>query len=554
MQSSDKELVQFVVEALAYHGIQKVILSPGSRNAPFAIAFDAHPQIETLVVHDERAAAFIALGWAEQTQTPVAICCTSGSACLNYYPALAEAYYRNIPILALTADRPTKWINQGDGQTIVQAEVFKNHSHAYLAFDEDNFTYNAAQLVQISTFLSRLSQPWKGPIHLNIGLNEPLYGLAPVQNFEFKPSPELAANCILPDFTPIEGKKIMVIVGQMDPNPALAIQLARFAQFSNVVVLVENTSNLQHELFNACIDRSLNGFEATDPAYQPEVLLSFGGAIVSKRIKAYLRQIPLAIHWRCSYDFPQMNTFGTLSAHLPLAPIELIQALLSSELALQTTNFSGKWKALDYLAKDRLAEFKSTDEHLHDYDIFQTLQECLVGPLHLHLANSSVVRYAQLFDPIKDVIYHSNRGTSGIDGSVSTAVGAALASPQEQHLLICGDTSFIYDSNALWTAPFPKNLKIILIQNHGGGIFQIIPGPANSPLRAQYFEATHQKSPGKIAEGYGFEVIYLSEKSKLETVVSSFFDRTDGPQILEITTEQNQNAQVLKDFFNFVKK
>lgn len=553
MQSSDKELVQFVVEALAYHGIQKVILSPGSRNAPFAIAFDAHPQIETLVVHDERAAAFIALGWAEQTQTPVAICCTSGSACLNYYPALAEAYYRNIPILALTADRPSQWINQGDGQTIVQAEVFKNHSHAYLAFDEDNFTYNTAQSVQISSFLNRLSQPWKGPIHLNIGLNEPLYGLSAFQYFKFPVVLTENLKSTLPDLSSLSGKKIMVIVGQMEPNPALAIQLARFAKYSNVVVLVENTSNLQHELFNACIDRSLNGFDATDPAFQPEVLISFGGAIVSKRIKAYLRQIPLAIHWRCSYDFPQMNTFGTLSAHLPIAPLELIQDLLSSELALHTSNFSGKWKALDYLAKDRQAEFKSTEEHLHDYDIFSTLQELVVGPLHLHLANSSVVRYAQLFDPIKDVIYHSNRGTSGIDGSVSTAVGAALANPKEQHLLVCGDTSFIYDSNALWTTPFPKNLKIILIQNHGGGIFQIIAGPAQSPLRTQYFEATHQKSPGKIAEGYGFEVLYLSEKSKLEAVVSVFLETTDGPQILEITTEQNQNAQILTDFFNFVK-
>jgi 2-succinyl-5-enolpyruvyl-6-hydroxy-3-cyclohexene-1-carboxylate synthase len=554
MQSSDKELVQFVVAALAYHGIQKVILSPGSRNAPFAIAFDAHPQIETLVVHDERAAAFIALGWAERTQSPVAICCTSGSACLNYYPALAEAYYRNIPILALTADRPSKWINQGDGQTIVQAEVFKNHSHAYLAFDEDNFTYNAAQSVQISSFLNRLSQPWKGPIHLNIGLNEPLYGLAPFQNFDIKPSPQEAVNCILPDLATIEGKKIMVIVGQMEPNPALEIQLARFAKYSNVVVLVENTSNLKDELFNHCIDRSLNGFEPTDPAFQPEVLISFGGAIVSKRIKAYLRQISLEIHWRIGHDFPEMNTFGTLSAHLPIEPTQFMEALLQSNLSLQTINFKGKWKAIDYIAKDKQAAFVTLATTLFDYDVFNCLQGQINGPLHLHLANSSVVRYAQLFDPITDVIYHSNRGTSGIDGSVSTAVGAALASPNQKHLLLCGDTSFIYDSNALWTAPFPKNLKIILIQNHGGGIFQIISGPANSPLRSQYFEATHQKSPGKIAEGYDFEVLYLSDKSKLASAVSTFLETTDGPQMIEITTEQDQNAQVLTDFFNFVKK
>ena len=554
MQSSDKELVQFVVAALAYHGIQKVVLSPGSRNASFAIAFDAHPQIETIVVHDERAAAFIALGWAEQTQTPVAICCTSGSACLNYYPALAEAYYRNIPILALTADRPSKWINQGDGQTIVQAEVFKNHAHAYLAFDEDTFEFNTHSTQQISAFLSHLSQAWKGPIHLNIGLNEPLYGLAAMQAFEFERQQPQATNPDLPDFTRIEGKKIMVLVGQMDPNPRLAYLLAQFAELSNVVVLVENTSNLKNELFNHCIDRSLNGFEQNDPAFQPEVLISFGGAIVSKRIKAYLRQTPLDIHWRIAPDFPEMNTFGTLSANLPMEPTQFIEALLRSNLSLQTNNYKGKWKAIDYIAKDKQVAFVTSQTTLFDYDIFNSLQERIEGPFHLHLANSSVVRYAQLFDPLPNVVYHSNRGTSGIDGSVSTAVGAALASPSEQHLLICGDTSFIYDSNALWTSPFPQNLKIILIQNHGGGIFQISPGPANSALRAQYFEATHQKSPGKIAEGYGFEVRYLSDKSKLDATISTFLALTEGPQILEITTAQNQNAQVLQDFFNFVKK
>ena len=553
MQSSDKELVQFVVEALVQHGIQKVVLSPGSRNAPFAIAFDAHPQIETRVVHDERAAAFIALGWAQQSQTPVAICCTSGSACLNYYPAIAEAYYRNIPILALTADRPAKWINQGDGQTIVQREVFKNHTHSYLGFDEDSFVLNTSNKNAIQQFLAYLDRSWKGPIHLNIGLNEPLYGLAAFKQFSFEPQTNKVEPTILPDLSVLSGKKIMVLVGQMEPNHPFERLLSEFASWSNVVVLVENTSNLQNELFNHCIDRSLNSIDPNDSAFHPEVLLSFGGAIVSKRIKAYLRQIPLNIHWRIGFDFPEMNTFGTLSAQLSQDPVIFMRALLQTSLNLQTTNFKGKWKAIDYKAKDRLTQFTSSAQHLHDFDVFQALQATLEGPLNLHLANSSVVRYAQLFDPIPSVTYFSNRGTSGIDGSVSTAVGAALASPSEQHLLICGDTSFIYDSNALWTSPFPKNLKIMIIQNHGGGIFQIIPGPAQSPLREQYFEATHPHHPGKIAEGFGFEVHYLSEKSKLENAVATFLADNNGPQILEISTEQSLNAQVLKDFFNFVK-
>jgi 2-succinyl-5-enolpyruvyl-6-hydroxy-3-cyclohexene-1-carboxylate synthase len=552
MQSSDKELVQFVVAALAHHGVRLVVLSPGSRNSSFAIAFDAHPQFETLVVHDERAAAFIALGWAQQTQTPVAICCTSGSACLNYYPALSEAYYRNIPIVALTADRPAKWINQGDGQTIVQAEVFKNHAHAYLGFDEDQFVADPQASAQIHAFLQILHQPWTGPIHLNIGLNEPLYGLAAPKDFEFPAISTKQLSAQFPDFSLLSDKKIMVLVGQMDPNPTLAFQLALFAKYSNVVVLVENTSNLQHERFNACIDRSLNSFDAADSNYQPDVLISLGGAIVSKRIKAYLRQTQLQLHWRLASDFPDMNTFGLLSACLHLEPSLFFKEALAQELSLNSINYQGKWKALDYIAKDQQAHFKTAPETLFDYDVFAALQQVLPNACMLHLANSSVVRYAQLFDPIEGVQYYSNRGTSGIDGSVSTAVGAALANRAQQHILVCGDTSFIYDSNALWTNPFPKNLKIIIIQNHGGGIFQIIPGPANSPLRAQYFEATHQKSPGKIAEGFGFDVQFLSAKNQLNATLEDFL--INDIQLLEIQTYQDGNAQVLADFFNFVKK
>lgn len=553
MQSSDKELVQFVVAALAHYGIQKVILSPGSRNSSFAIAFDAHPTIETMVVHDERAAAFIALGWAEQTQKPVAICCTSGSACLNYYPALAEAYYRNIPLLALTADRPAKWINQGDGQTIVQAEVFKNHCHAYLGFDEDTFELNEQSQAQISEFFQHLYKPWKGPVHLNIGLNEPLYGLAAQRSFDFAPLAAKLPTTFLPDFSALVGKKILVLVGQMEHNAHLEKRLAEFAAYSNVVVLVENTSNLQHPLFHACIDRSLNGFDPSDVNFQPEVLISLGGAVVSKRIKAFLRQTKLVLHWRLAADFPEMNTYGTLTACLNCEPTDFFTALLKAELQLSTANFQGKWKALDYLAKDKQGSYETDPNQLFDYDIFAAVQETLPEPAVLHLANSSVVRYAQLFDPIAGVRYRSNRGTSGIDGSVSTAVGAALASPSQNHLLICGDTSFIYDSNALWTSPFPKNLKIIIIQNHGGGIFQIIPGPATSPLRSTYFEATHQKSPGKIAQGYGFEVHFHQDKSSLNSTLKQFFKQATC-QIIEISTQQDANAGVLQDFFNFVKK
>lgn len=552
MQSSDKILVQWLATRTAQAGIQYVVLSPGSRNAPFAIAFDAHPDIQTLVIHDERAAAFVALGLAQETQKPVALCCTSGSACLNYYPALAEAYYRNIPLLVLTADRPAEWINQGDGQTIVQREVFKNHAHAYLELDESGFQLNNELESQLQQTLEHLHARWKGPIHINVGLNEPLYQQAAIQTFEnYQPSTEKTQSQ-LPDFSPLNGKKIMVLVGQMTPNAQFEQALARFAAQSNVVVLVENTSNIQNERFNACIDRSLNGLDTENPDFHPEVLISFGGAVVSKRIKAYLRKNKAAFHWRVAPDFPEMDTFRLNTTFLNIPETDFMQALEKESLILNTTNYNGKWKAIDYLAKDKQALFETPTAILTDYDVFSTFFELVEGPAVLHMANSSVVRYTQLFDPIIGLRYESNRGTSGIDGSVSTAVGAALASPDTQHYLICGDISLIYDSNAFWTKPFPKNLKIVVIQNKGGGIFQIIPGPAASPLREQYFEATHQTSPAAVIRGFGFEVLECRSKSGILENLAQFLDAKNPIQILQIETAQEENAAILEQFFKFL--
>ncbi len=553
MQSSDKILVQWLATRTAQAGIQYVVLSPGSRNAPFAIAFDAHPDIQTLVVHDERAAAFVALGLAQETQKPVALCCTSGSACLNYYPALAEAYYRNIPLLVLTADRPAEWINQGDGQTIVQREVFKNHAHAYLELDESSFELNRATEDQLQQTLERLHASWKGPIHINVGLNEPLYQQAALHTFEnYQPSAEKNQSQ-LPDFSLLNGKKIMVLVGQMAPNAQFEQALIRFSNWSNVVVLVENTSNVQHERFNACIDRSLNGITTENPDFHPDILISFGGAVVSKRIKAYLRKNKAALHWRVAPDFPDMDTFRLDTTFFNVPESDFMFALEKHDLNLHSCNYNAKWKAIDYIAKDKQAQFETPAAILTDYDVFSAFFELVEGPAVLHMANSSVVRYAQLFDPITGLRYESNRGTSGIDGSVSTAVGAALASPDTKHYLIVGDISLIYDSNAFWTKPFPKNLKIIVIQNKGGGIFQIIPGPAASPLREQYFEATHQTSPAAVIRGYGFEVQEAHSKATILEDLSAFLEPTNPIQVIQIETAQDENAVVLDQFFTFLK-
>jgi 2-succinyl-5-enolpyruvyl-6-hydroxy-3-cyclohexene-1-carboxylate synthase len=538
-----------------------VIISPGSRNAPFSIAFDEHPEIETFVVHDERSAGFIALGMAQELGETVALCCTSGSACLNYYPAVSEAYYRSVPLLVLTADRPASWINHGDGQTIVQKDVYKNHILGSLELDEDLFQQKSIELHQeeLACLLQITQSNWKGPIHLNVGLNEPLYQTVEktidyTKVFQI----EKAANRLIQTemdviVQEINRSKVLILCGQMDTNPKLQLELMKLASFPNIVVLVENTSNMQHERFIHCIDRTLNGFDPSNEAFKPEVLITIGGAVVSKRIKAYLRNAGIQKHYKIGAEFPEMDTYRCLTKAILVSPSDFFEQINENELSANTVNFNGKWKAVDILAKDRSLEFNSEFTSLTDLQVFQTIQDLLPEDSILHLANSSVVRYAQLFDPIPGVRYESNRGTSGIDGSTSTALGAAIVNSSKQHVLISGDISFLYDSNALWYAPFPRNFKLIVIQNYGGGIFQIIPGPADSKQREKYFEAKQAKSPAAISAAFGLKTKTVSSLDALVEFLPLFLDSSCDVQVLEIQTDDANNAADLNRYFEFLR-
>ena len=554
-------MVQLIVDQLLAYDIRKVVVSPGSRNAPFSIAFDEHPEIETFVVHDERSAGFIALGMAQELGETVVLCCTSGSACLNYYPAISEAYYRSIPLLVLTADRPAAWINHGDGQTIVQRDVFKNHILGSLELDEDLFNNQSIEKHQqeLADLLQITQSNWKGPVHLNVGLNEPLYQtVEKTTNYGFRSLVPSLPKCIAEGemseiISEFNEHKTLVLCGQMESNPRLQQELMKFASFPNVVVLVENTSNIQHERFIHCIDRTLNGFDQNDVSFEPEILVTVGGAVVSKRIKAYLRKANILKHYKLGAEFPEMDTYRCLTKSFPVSADDFFAQVNEHELQANKHNFNGKWKRVDILAKDRALDFVSEFPNLTDLQVFQTIQDLLPEDSILHLANSSVVRYAQLFDPIPGVRYESNRGTSGIDGSTSTALGAAIVNPSKQHVLISGDISFLYDSNALWYEPFPRNFKMIVIQNYGGGIFKIIPGPADSKQRERYFEAKQAKSPASIAQAFGLQTKTLSSLEELTEYLPLFFDPSCETQVLEVQTDDVNNAIDLDRYFEFLR-
>ena len=548
-----KELAQLVISACYQFHIDTVVISPGSRNAPLTIGFSNHSEIETLSIVDERCAAFFALGIAQQKQKPVAVICTSGSALLNYYPAIAEAFYSNIPLVVISADRPKHLIDIGDGQTIRQENVFENH----ILF--------SANLIENPKFIARNSQligealqiatSQKGPIHINVPFDEPLYETVDeLEDFHF---PNISMSSL--DNSHINYDKLakiwnvserkMILVGVNYPDELLHNLIDLYADDDSVLILTETTSNLHHKKAINSIDQlifSLNEEEFKE--LKPDVLVTFGGMIISKRIKRFLRDYQPKHHWNID-EKKATNTFFCLSEFIQTKPVDFFSKF-NTVISQKESGYQSKWLEIRDKRRIKHAEYLSKIEH-SDFKVFEQVLESVPDNSQLQISNSAIIRYAQLFSIKNTVNVFCNRGTSGIDGSTSTAIGAAFAN-NKQTICITGDLSFFYDSNALWNKNIPKNFRIILINNSGGGIFKIIPGPSTTNA-IRYFETPHCLTAEHLCKMYGFEYQKAFSKDTVSQELEGFYKESEQPKILEIFTPSEENNTVLKEYFKYIQ-
>jgi 2-succinyl-5-enolpyruvyl-6-hydroxy-3-cyclohexene-1-carboxylate synthase len=540
-------LAQSILEIFAARGIHQIVISPGSRNAPLTIGFASNETFECFSIADERSAAFFALGIAQQTQKPVALLCTSGSALLNYYPAFAEAFYSQIPLIVLSADRPAEKIDIGDGQTIRQENVFANHS-LFNANLKETVSIENDQLINEAISKAILE---KGPVHINVPFEEPLYETTQellVQSqiiTETQPVFESEAST---DFAKIwnAASKKMILVGVNFPDAIHQNIIDWMANDPSVVVLTETTSNLHDDTFINNIDTIITPFTAKDfEHFQPEILVTFGGMVVSKRIKAFLRNYKPNQHWHID-PFRAYDTFGALTKHFKTEPNLFFEQLMplaqktesSYKVEVETIKKLRQEKQQAYLSKIPFSDFKA----------FELIMPRLPQNSMLQIGNSSPIRYAQLIDIDPSISVFSNRGTSGIDGSTSTAIGAACAS-KKATVFITGDISFLYDSNALWNAYIPKNFKIILVNNGGGGIFRILPGHEETPVFNRFFETSHCFTAQHLAKMFQFNYLTASNETNLTASLTALFASNDQPAILEIFTPTLLNDGILLQFF-----
>ena len=558
---SNKENVNILTSLLLEYGVSDAVVCPGSRNAPIVHNLSVCEAIRCRPVTDERSAAFYALGLAIATKRPTVVCVTSGSALLNVMPAVAEAAYQHVPLVVISADRPQQWIDQLDGQTIPQSDALGRFVRKAVQLPEphnDEERWLCRRLVNEAMHLATCRQG--APVHINVPISEPLF------EFDTEQLPQLSrfnyikravikdASMDMPDAFH-DATRPMIVIGQLAHGTVSHETIRSLSE--KYVVMSEPLSNPSYMTihFDEAIryivsdNSSINDDEDDKTAYYPDYVIYVGDTLVSKPARRFLRNAKAP---SC------LITPDAADIHDPLMTLtdivecdtDSINALLASLCDAPDTDercrFHDRWQSfLDAYAAhadayapeySQMATVKYFEEQLADLDI----------DICVHYANSSAVRLACIY--AQHYVW-CNRGVNGIEGSLSTAAGFSLAT-HDMTVCVIGDLSFFYDQNALWNSNLRGNLRIILLNNRGGGIFRQLPGLSDSPAADDLVMASHENTAQGICTQN--DIGYMSAKNMDEMqigVVTLLTRESERPMLLEVFTDSNDDVKALEKYF-----
>ncbi|MGQ7868946.1 2-succinyl-5-enolpyruvyl-6-hydroxy-3-cyclohexene-1-carboxylic-acid synthase [Sunxiuqinia sp. sy24] len=558
---STKKHIQQLAAILLAKEIDDIIISPGSRNGPLIHTFAGSNRFNCRNIVDERSAAYFALGLAQAKQKPVVIVCSSGTASLNYAPAIAEAFYLQVPLIVLTADRPDYWIDQAESQCIRQEKIYQNFIKKEISLplgESEKELWFAAR--QINACLNATLGEAPAPVHINIPLEEPLHDLLDeklpsVKIIETAETQQLVTETALDQLTATfnNANKVLVLAGQQIPNPGLENQLSKLVSKTGAVVLKEHLGNLDDLNFCSSID-TLMAAMLTDRLenFQPDLLISFGGQFVSKSLKQFLRKHKPVNHWHLSLANEHFDTYQSLTNVIKQDATDFFGQLLP-RVSGKKQNYLRRWKDKEQQVNKLCDDFIQQAAY-SDLRVFDQLRTAIPENSVIHLGNSSPVRYGLICQPVKNAHYFGNRGTSGIDGPLSTAVGFASES-EKINTIILGDLSFFYDSNALWNNYLGSNLRVIVINNRGGNIFGLIKGPGDSPAFQEHFFTENKFKAEGLARTFELDYFMAENQAELSDILGDFYSPKQAKAaLLEIFTDAEVNTTVFRELFKYVKQ
>ena len=527
------------------------VISPGSRNAPVIYALH-HSSKSCHSIVDERSAAFVALGMAKHTKQPVILSCTSGTAALNYYPAIAEAFYARVPLIILTADRPPEKIDTWDGQAIRQKGVYENHIRA--AFQTPDSYEDTTAFKEIAQRVQKcMDSEIAGPIHINIPIREPFYdfnteGLEEIANEvkKLKTFEISAASIAKHTGLDFNLKKVLMFNGMDDGEDI------RLASDDNSVILSDLTSNQTSDvhywdamLFSA--QSKPNGIEFLS-VLRPDVLITTGTTAISKGLKRFLQFHKPEHHFHISsyYEVGDMfETNPTIIHPKEIQPVEETENDVDGE---REGAYVNAWLNMTREFQDRFSQLEWST--YNEFCVINYVLSKIPKNAILHVSNSMPPRYVSflLNSDINNITVQCNRGTSGIDGSTSTAVGNAMLAKEDVYL-ITGDVAFFYDINALYNESLPQNLKIILLNNGAGGIFEMISGPDKMGEALHYQTTPQSRTAENIAEHFGLKYNAADTVGKFAQGID-MLRGSEGAFILEVQTSKDSNRAFFEQFKN----
>lgn len=536
-ETIDNDVCRMLCSLAADYGVRDVIVSPGTRSAPLAVVFSrsAHFRIHTVI--DERCAAFMAPGMSLATGQPVVLICTSGSALMNYGPALAEAYYRRVPVIAITADRPARWIDQLDSQTMRQpgalAAVVRKWVDIPVAADTDAALFTKANLEVCDAFDAALGSR-RGPVHINVQLDIPL---TPMTDKEPVNKARLI-KAIRPQGSPgdfdeiigkIRDKKIVIVCGDTTPGECAALNSI---DLRGIPVLAEVQANIAQSYRIGTFDRLLRA--ACADGLQPDIVIAMGGSIVSARLKRWLRTSANTEVFTLGYTDNSTDTYKRLTTRIECDPLPFLQALAA---AVTETEYSRRWQSFAEESQLKNENFVRTNPIMV---AIGKIADRFRGDIHV--GNGSAIRYAQMLRWNGPV--YCNRGISGIDGCTSTALGYALAAGSPT-LLITGDMSAAYDIGALGATVPPRGFRIVVLDNDGGDIFRNIGTTGGLPELEQLFTVPPRLPLRQLADAYGYRYFEYSCQQPDDSVIDDFLDPEGSPAIMRLKIQKEYSKHLL---------
>lgn len=544
---------QIIISLLKQYGIRHLVLSPGARNVPFVHSVEEDDFFTCYSVVDERSAGYFALGLAQELGEPVVISCTSSTAACNYWPPVAEAFYQNVPIIVLTSDRDPQMLGNREDQMIDQVGMYDRHVRKSVNLpivkDEDDFLY-CSRLVNEA--LLELNHRGSGPVHINVPMKYYSTSFPCRDLLEVK---KIDRICLSDDETvwneKIDGllraRRILVVCGQASrPSQALCETLQEFTKATGCAVAVEHMSNLSIEgSFNSsvCFDTHY----VNDKKFEellPEIVISFGGNVMSG-IKAMLRRYCGKFdHWLIQEDGEICDLFKSIRNVFECSP-EYFFSRVVKRGDVVDGNTGYREQVLGYYSSVEMPDFSWSNV----YAVRSLVSRMRPGSL-IHASINSAIRISNFFDLAQDVSFYANIGTYGIDGCLSSFLGQAVASPKRTCYLVIGDLSFFYDMNALRIRHYGANVRIMLLNNHGGEEFYYN-GMWQNDKSDLHTTARHTDTARAWVESRGFKHLTASSVEEFDGQIDEFCSESSTPVFFEVFTEMSSDSEAIYCFYDF---